>query len=257
MNIQYNLNISLEAAVPSPLDIAFAAFFAVLIAAFEAFYFDPRFKAQIAAGVPDARRRAYRRSTIGQWVLAAVAVLLWARAGRPWARLGLVPPLDWQLAVGVIVTVAVALMSVRQLRAISRLTAGSREKLRGRLAGVADILPHNDPEYRWFLALSVTAGVCEELLYRGFLTWVLGAYVGVPAALLLVAVGFGLAHAYQGRRGMLKTAAVGLVLGAIVLASGWLVPAMISHALVDIGAGVLGFRVLADEAPAPVVAAAA
>ncbi len=242
--------------MPSSLDIAFAAFFAAVITAFEAFYFDPRFKAQVAAGVPDARRRAYRRATIGQWALAGVAALLWARAGRPWAQLGLVPPLDWRLAVGVIITGTVAVMSVRQLRAVSRLTAEGREKLRGRLAGVADILPHNDLEYRWFLALSVTAGVCEELLYRGFLTWVLGAYIGVPLALVLVAVGFGLAHAYQGKRGMLKTATVGLVLGGIVLATGWLGPAMICHALVDLGAGVLGFKVLADES-APVVAAAA
>jgi membrane protease YdiL (CAAX protease family) len=144
-----------------------------------------------------------------------------------------------------------------QLRAISRLTAESQQKLRGRLAGVAAILPHNESEYRWFVVVSLTAGVCEELLYRGFLTWVLGAYIGVPAALLLVAVGFGLAHAYQGRRGILKTAGVGLVLGAVVLATGWLGPAMITHALVDLVAGVLGFKVLAEEPRVPVVAAAA
>jgi membrane protease YdiL (CAAX protease family) len=232
------------------LDIAFAAFFAVVIAAVEVLYFDRRFKRQIAAGVPGVRRRTYRRATIGQWVLATMTILLWMRAGRPWAQLGLVPPRDWRLAVGLIVVAVIVAMTIQQLRAIARLSGESRQRLETRLAEVEAILPHNALELRWFVALSLTAGVCEELLYRGFLTWVLGAYVGVPAALALVAVGFGLAHAYQGKRGVLKTGAVGLVLGAIVLATGWLGPAMICHALVDLSAGVLGFRVLSEKSPA-------
>jgi membrane protease YdiL (CAAX protease family) len=148
-------------------------------------------------------------------------------------------------------------MTVRQQRAISRLAGERREKLRQRLQAVADVLPHNESEYRWFVVLSATAGVCEELLFRGYLTWLLGAYVGVPAALLLIAVGFGLAHAYQGARGMLKTGAVGLVLGAIVLATGWLGPAMIIHALVDYSSGLLGFTVLRDAAQPSAAAVAA
>lgn len=242
--------------MPSSLDFAFAAFFAVVIIPAEVLYFAPRFKAQLSAGVPGTRLRAYRRSVIGQWLFATMAVLLWARAGRAWTDLGLVPPLDWRLALGVIIVVAIGVMTLRQQRAISRLSDERREKLRHRLETVADVLPHNELEYHWFVALSVTAGVCEELLFRGYLTWLLGAYVGVPVALLLVAIGFGLAHAYQGARGIMKTGAVGIVLGAIVLATGWLGPAMIIHALVDLGAGLLGFAVLNEE-PRPVAAVAA
>jgi len=242
--------------MPSSLDIAFAIFFAVGLAAYEALYADRHFKAQIAAGLPDARRNAYRRSLIGQWVLAAMAVGIWTRSGRPWTLLGVVPPYDWRLAVGLTVVAAIVVFTVRQIRAIARLTAESRSKLRTRLAGIEFVLPHNEREYRWFTALSMTAGVCEELLYRGFLTWVLGAYIGVPAALALVAIGFGLAHAYQGRRGVVKTAVVGLVLGAIVLASGWLVPAMVVHALVDLSSGMLGVRTYSDEPGTPVAVAA-
>jgi membrane protease YdiL (CAAX protease family) len=252
VNIQYNLNIREKVSMPTPLDIAFAIFFAVGLAGYEALYADRRFKAQVAAGVPDARRNAYRRAAIGQWVLAVVAVLIWARAGRPWTRLGLVPPTDWRLVVGLIVVALIVASTVRQMRAVARLTPERRSKLAARLAEFAYLLPHNEREYRWFSTLSVTAGVCEELLYRGYLTWVLGAYVGVPAALALVAIGFGLAHAYQGRRGIVKTASVGLVLGAIVLATGWLVPAMIVHALVDFGAGVLGVHALGDQPRTPV-----
>jgi membrane protease YdiL (CAAX protease family) len=242
--------------MPSSLDFAFAAFLAVVIIPVEVLYFTPRFKAQLAAGVPDTRVRAYRRSLIGQWAFAVVAVLLWARAGRAWTGLGLVPPLDWRLALSVIVVAAIVVMTVRQHRAISRLTSERRERLRHRLETVADVLPHNELEYRWFVALSVTAGVCEELLFRGYLPRLLGAYVGLPAALLVVAIGFGLAHAYQGTRGMLKTGVAGLVLGGIVLATGWLGPAMICHALVDFGAGLLGFTVLKGE-PQPHAAAVA
>jgi len=55
---------------------------------------------------------------------------------------------------------------------------------------------------------------------------------------------FGLGHAYQGPTGIVKTGVVGLVLGCIVLASGWLIPAMIIHAMIDSASGIAGYAVL-------------
>src|SRR4051812_14191210 len=77
--------------VATTFDIAFVVLFAGVVTAFEAFVFFPRFKAAIAAGIPDARVAAYRRAIIGQWIFAVLALVLWSRAGRPWTLLGLVP----------------------------------------------------------------------------------------------------------------------------------------------------------------------
>src|SRR4051812_8012001 len=102
--------------MPGWIDIAFALLFAVGIAGFEAFYFDRRFKAQVAAGVPDARIRAYRRAVIGQWAVAIVALILWVSAGRSWQALGIAPAHDrrWYFAVGLLV--GLAIMGTLQVR---------------------------------------------------------------------------------------------------------------------------------------------
>ena len=66
--------------------------------------------------------------------------------------------------------------------------------------GADDLLPRTGEERGWFAAVAVTAGCCEELLYRGVLiafgTGVLGLGVW-PAAAIAVVV-FGAAHLYQG-----------------------------------------------------------
>ena len=60
------------------------------------------------------------------------------------------------------------------------------------------LLPHDSRELQTFCALSITAGVCEELLYRGFLIVFLSSAFGVLPAVALSSLVFGIAHAYQG-----------------------------------------------------------
>lgn len=245
--------------MPSAADIAFVFLFAVVATAFETFVFFPRFRAAVAAGKPDARRNAYRRVMLLQWTAAAAALALWAWQGRAWRALGVVPQGGWRLALGAALAAALVALSVRQARTVRRLSAEQAEALRPRLAGVEFILPHTRTELRWFTAVSVTAGVCEELLYRGFLFWILSAYLGTAGALVAQAVLFAVGHSYQGPVGALKAGAVALVLGLVVLGTGWLLPAMVIHALIDASAGVVGYGVLGEEngGSAPPAAASA
>lgn len=243
-NIQYMLNNPPEPPVPSPLDIAFAVLFAVVFAGVDSWYYDRRFKPRVAAGVQNARRNAYWRTFGGLWVLAALAVLLWARERREWSGLGLVPPHWWRLLVGAVMVGLVLVLVLRQNAAVRRLSDEQRARLVKRVAGLEYMIPRTPQEYRWFVVLSWTAGICEELLYRGFLTWLFASYLGGLAAILIVAALFGLAHAYQGGRGIIKTGIVGLVMGLVVLSSGWLVPAMVIHALIDVAGGTAGFVAL-------------
>jgi uncharacterized protein len=239
--IQYVLNNHRqEPCVPSQLDIAFVFLFAVVLAGAESWYFARGFKTRVAAGVPNARRNAYRRAVGGQWVVAAIAVLLWAREGHDWSVLGLAPPHGWRLLVGALMVVPVLALVMRQNAAVRRMSEPKRARLAERMTGLDYMMPHTPHEYRWWIALSWTAGICEELLYRGFLTWLIASYVGWPAILIAAAV-FGLAHAYQGGSGIIKTGLVGLVMGLVVVASGWLIPAMVIHALIDVASGSAGF----------------
>lgn len=232
--------------MPSLLDVAFVILFAGVIASLEALYFSKRFRARVAAGVPNARRDAYRRAIIGQWVLAIIAVVLWTNQQRSWRQLWLgvpTPPRFW-IALGLI-GMAVA-FGLQQLIAVRRLDAAQLDRLRPRVASLEFLMPHTQAEYRWFVLLSLTAGVCEELLYRGYLTWLVAAYVGLPAGIAIAVIAFGVAHAYQGLAGILKTGIVGLVMSLIVVSGGSLVPAMLMHFLVDYAAGTLGIKVYGE-----------
>lgn len=236
--------------MPTSLDLAFAIGFSIIVAAAGVLYFDKRLKAQIATGVLNARRNAYRQVVVEQWGMAAIALLLWARAHRPWSTLGLVPPQDWHLVPGILIPALMIAITVRQSRKVQRLGVERRAVLRERLRQAEFFLPHAPAEYRWFSLVSLTAGFCEELLYRGFLTWLVASYVGLPAAIGVVAVAFALGHASQGPGNMMRVGLVGLVLSLIVVLTGWLVPAMIVHVLLDIGANDLAFAVYYDR-PAP------
>jgi membrane protease YdiL (CAAX protease family) len=87
------------------------------------------------------------------------------------------------------------------------------------------------------LYTAFTAGVCEEIIYRGLLFFLLQSiFSNMPTLLVLIvsSVIFGCAHVYQGVSGVAKTAAIGLIFGHLFLATGSLIPPMILHFLIDI-----------------------
>ena len=118
-----------------------------------------------------------------------------------------------------------------------------------RLAHVERMLPRTPAELALFRALSLTAGFCEELLYRGFLMWYLGHWLGLVPSLALVSLLFGLGHSYQGVRGVVTTGLVGVVLGLVYLLAGSLVPAMILHAVGDLHSGNMAYAALNRQHP--------
>ena len=89
--------------------------------------------------------------------------------------------------------------------------------------------------------MAVTAGVCEEIVYRGFLIALGVGVLGLgttPAALLALAL-FVAGHLYQGWRSMFLIALVGGALTRLYLTTGSLVLPIIVHALIDIMAMVV------------------
>jgi membrane protease YdiL (CAAX protease family) len=84
-----------------------------------------------------------------------------------------------------------------------------------------------------YYGLSLTAGIVEEMLWRGFLILYLGQIVPVWAAAVASGVLFGLAHAYQGLASLPKLCAAGLLLSGLFLLSGSLWLPMVLHVIVD------------------------
>lgn len=100
---------------------------------------------------------------------------------------------------------------------------------------IASLLPRNRPELGWGAALSVTAGVVEELLFRLALPALLFVVTGEAlSALALAVLVFGALHVYQGVTGVLGTVVVGLLLTIVYVLSGSIVAAIAVHAAIDL-----------------------
>jgi len=235
--------------MPTVVDYSLVVAFAVLVTLYEVFVYWPRFRAAVATGVRGARVRGYRRIIAGEWLFAIACLAIWLGAGRPLADLRLTAPSGWRLAAGIGIIVVFGLLITQQLRAMARMDDTQRAALRPKLGELSYLLPHSPDEARWFTVLSVTAGICEELLYRGYLVWVLQPWLGAAGAMAASIVLFGLGHGYQGKKHFLKATLAGAVMGAIVVVTGWLVPAMIVHALIDVGSGAAGYAVMREVTP--------
>jgi membrane protease YdiL (CAAX protease family) len=118
-----------------------------------------------------------------------------------------------------------------------RRSAAAREKILRAFQRLAFILPVTPEERAWFALVSVTAGICEEILYRGFLIRYLSNgpwHAGLWIALAIASISFGLAHGYQGLSGIIGAAVVGAVMAVLFVASGSLWLPMALHAIIDL-----------------------
>jgi len=132
--------------------------------------------------------------------------------------------------------IAFAVASLLQVVLVRR-SATAREKILRAFQRLAFILPVTQEERAWFVLVSVTAGICEEVLYRGFLIRYLSNgpwHAGLWIALAIASVSFGLGHGYQGLSGIIATALLGAVMAAIFLATGSLWLPMALHAIIDL-----------------------
>jgi membrane protease YdiL (CAAX protease family) len=188
-------------------------------------------------------------STIAfQWTATAVA------AWRAWAhgftatQLGLVVPGKFTIVTATVLgAAAIITLQWLNLRRMGR----SNSPLRQPLQTLAErILPQNNRELLPFLALAVTAGLCEEFLYRGFAMAALARTgFSTAVAIVLSSIIFGLAHLYQGRSGFAGTTLLGLLFGSARTLLGSLIPVSAWHTGVDLIAGLAGPKYLIKSKP--------
>ncbi|HJQ22023.1 MAG TPA: CPBP family intramembrane glutamic endopeptidase [Gemmatimonadaceae bacterium] len=181
-----------------------------------------------------------------QWSAVAIVAALWMFYVREPSLLWLAMPSGWRLWTGLGAVVGVALLMTAQAVSASRADDDLRTELRPRLGYAIPILPRTVAERRWFMGLSLTAGICEELIYRGYVLWALTPWLGLWGAAVGSVAGFGIAHAYLGREGVVRATIAGAVFAVAVVGLHSLYPAMILHAALDVGAGAVGYVLLRD-----------
>ena len=89
-----------------------------------------------------------------------------------------------------------------------------------------------------WVCLSISAGICEEIVFRGYLQRQLTLMTGnVGVAILLQAILFGIGHAYEGLSAVLAIVLHGLFLGILAKWRGNIRAGIVEHAGWDILAG--------------------
>jgi CAAX protease family protein len=102
------------------------------------------------------------------------------------------------------------------------------------------LLPQGALEVLLWIAVSISAGFCEEAVYRGYLQKQILALSGsVTVAVLGQAILFGLSHTYQGTKQVIVISSLGVVYGVLPLWRKSLRPNMIAHAWSDVFSGIL------------------
>jgi len=136
--------------------------------------------------------------------------------------------------VGFLGLAALTALNARQIR------RAEREELERSVERARKFVPVGSTEVAAFALVALTAGICEEILYRGWLVTFLGAFFGsIWIGVVVAAVLFGLGHAYQGWKGIMATGILGVLFGAIFVGVKSLVPGQALHAAIDIVNGVL------------------
>lgn len=108
-----------------------------------------------------------------------------------------------------------------------------------------NLLPQGPVEIVLFLATSLTAGFCEELIYRGYLQRQFTALTdAVTGGIALQAIVFALSHGYQGWKYVLLITVLAMMLGLLAHWRRSLRPGMIAHALQDGVTGIVAAHVL-------------
>ncbi len=235
------------------LDLIYVALFAVAFPLWDYLVYWPAFQRQLQVDPAGARKRLWTAASIWPWVLVAIGAALWMANGRSWASFGFSVPHGWRLWTSLALLLLVVAYYVYATAAVARSADARASVLRNETLTI--VMPHTRAELHRWNGVALTAGFCEEFLYRGYFIWVFAPWLGWWGAAALSVAFFATGHAYQGWKGVLHTGIVGALFALVVATFDSLWPAIALHAAVDLGSGAIAWLALREEQAAQVEAA--
>jgi uncharacterized protein len=144
---------------------------------------------------------------------------------------------SWRaFAIDLAVTVPFWFIWEAAARLVHRLLGPSQAKT------VDILLPQTVVEIIAWIGVSITAGIAEEAVFRGYAQrQLLGLSKSVVVAVIGQGMIFGCAHAYQGWKNVVVISVLGVLYGAFAVWRRSLLPGMVAHAWTDVYEGWLKF----------------
>ncbi|WP_455365835.1 CPBP family intramembrane glutamic endopeptidase [Kaarinaea lacus] len=201
----------------------------------------PKFLEMLKQDPVATRHGVYLGNIIALWGMTLLVLGAWFYSGRPAANLGLAPMTGQPALISLVIVIAIIGIAIVFYRTVMRLDKKYNWTF------VPELLPRSKPELQLFLILSATAGITEEILFRGYLIWYLAQFGNTPFAVIGSSVIFAIAHAYQGLKAIAVIFPIGLLFAFLYLYSGSLLPPMLLHAAINSYAGIYGRKIYGGE----------
>ena len=183
------------------------------------------------------------------WGITALTAAVWWGNDRPWHLIGLdwpfLLPSGWPLIALILFVVVYITDTISEVKP---LVSGEEEmEKEGNALG---FLPETAYEYFHYTFLALTAGICEEFIFRGYFIryfqTLLGTEHTYTMAILIPALIFGFVHFYQGWQAVIKITAMAIMFGFIFVHTESLWVLISVHAAVDLIGGAIAWRLLKE-----------
>lgn len=205
------------------------------------------FAALTKAGQPVDRVRFYRQTMLVEWTFLVLLIAAWYDFRRPISELGFVASGGLWFWTGIAVCSAAIGYFLYAWQSMRKASAAEKAECAESFGNLVHFIPQTRRELHNFYAVSITAGIVEEIVYRGFVFWYLGQYMPLWAVVAVSSIAFGLAHSYQGASGALKAGLIGAAFGILYIATGTIWVPIIAHALLDALQGATTYEILRKE----------
>ena len=183
--------------------------------------------------------RMYGEIMISQWIIVIIFLAYWFLTKRTFNDLFILenPLFSFQteslLALGFGAALSIAMFAL-----MIRFSKKIRKKISEALTdeSIQFLLPSTFGERLFFLLVAITAGICEEIIFRGVMLYYL---THLPFELPIIAIGiissllFGIVHLYQGWKGVLLTTYLGAILFLLYVGTGYLWVPIALHFIID------------------------
>ena len=203
---------------------------------------------------PRRRKPTRTQRYLNGIVLAGALLLLlgfaWWHAGRSAIALGFDAPLSRGGAIGLAIAVAL-LVAFAVAQFIGKLRHRTPDvKTEAKWLEDNAVLPRTRRELALFLVMAVLLGCGWEVLYRGFLLWLLVPHIGTIGAICVAAIAYGFAHGYKGHQQctMAVAMAFAFTIAFVLTHSLWWL--MLIHTAMPIIGGVTSYRLVRRPPPA-------
>jgi membrane protease YdiL (CAAX protease family) len=186
----------------------------------------------------NAKINFYKANSGFLWILAFVVIILFWLTDRTISL-----EFSWNNQLIILLGIAATLYFFE-----TGLSHYSLEKAKMQLLKTAPFLPSKKVELFYYFILAISAGICEEIVFRGFLlNYFIAFFQNITLAIIVSTFLFAIVHIYQGIKAVGKIFVFSLIFALLFLWSESLLLPIILHVLVDVISGISAFLILSKS----------